>query len=58
MSREAIEVLQRAFASSLRLAFAAVLAAAICALVVSLLIPAGSAHELAHSDHQADDPAT
>lgn len=43
--------LQRALATSLRAAFLVGLAAVVIAAVVALLIPAGRAHELSHSEH-------
>ncbi|NDD64982.1 MAG: hypothetical protein EBZ36_13580, partial [Acidobacteria bacterium] len=44
--------LQRALAGSLRWSFIFVLVTVVIATVIALFIPAGSAHELAHEDHQ------
>ena len=44
--------LQRALAGSLRWSFIFVLVTVVIATVIALFIPGGSAHELAHEDHQ------
>lgn len=52
LSPAAASFLQHALARSLRTAFFFVLATIIISSVISLLIPGGDAHQLAHSEHQ------
>jgi ABC-type sugar transport system permease subunit len=52
LSVDAQAFLQRALAGSLRWSFIFVLVTVIVATVIALFIPGGSAHELAHEDHQ------
>ncbi|MBP6821689.1 MAG: MFS transporter [Acidobacteria bacterium] len=52
LSSGAAEFLRIALANSLRLGFIFVLGAVILATIISLLIPHGDAHDLAHQEHQ------
>ncbi|MEK7830028.1 MAG: MFS transporter, partial [Acidobacteriota bacterium] len=52
LSSGAAEFLRTALAGSLRLAFIFVLIAVILATIISLLIPHGGAHDLAHQEHE------
>jgi EmrB/QacA subfamily drug resistance transporter len=54
ISPEASQFLQTALAGSLQKAFAMGLVAVVIATVISLLIPGGKAHDLAHAEHQTD----
>ncbi len=56
ISPEAAQFLQTALAGSLQKAFVTGLIAVAIATVISLLIPGGKAHELAHSEHHAEEP--
>lgn len=51
LSSDAAAYLQRALAGSLRWSFVFILASAVAGMLIALFIPAGSAHELAHSEH-------
>lgn len=52
LSPTAAAFLQNALAGSLRAAFWVIFAAIVAATVVSLFIPGGKAHDLAHEEHQ------
>ncbi len=52
LSPAAASFLQHALARSLRTAFFFVLATIIVTSIISLFIPGGAAHELAHEEHQ------
>lgn len=55
LSPSAAAFLQNALAGSLRAAFWVIFAAIAAATVVSLFIPGGKAHDLAHQEHQKDE---
>lgn len=54
MTPEAAQFLQSALAGSLQKSFILGFIAVAIATIVSLLIPSGGAHDLVHSDHEAD----
>ncbi len=54
LSPVAVGYLQQSFATSLRFAFTFVLIAALIGSLISFFVPKGSAHELAHAEHQPD----
>lgn len=54
LSPVAATYLHLAFAKSLQLAFVSVLIAALIGSLVSFFVPSGSAHELAHEEHQPE----
>ncbi len=57
LSPAAAIFLQQSLADSLRAAFTFVLFAAIVAAVIALFVPRGSAHDLAHAEHQSSNDA-
>ena len=55
MAPEAAQFLQKALASSLQKAFLTGLVAVIIGTLISLLIPGGKAHDLAHAEDQSNE---
>jgi EmrB/QacA subfamily drug resistance transporter len=55
LSPAATTFLHQAFATSLRHAFMFALGAALVCSIVAFFVPGGSAHDLAHSEHQPED---
>ncbi len=58
LSPASASYLQHSFAVSLQLAFGFVLVAAVLGSLISFFIPRGSAHELAHAEHQPDESSS